>query len=72
VNLAEVDVWHVYHFHQLVEPFRKPVAIFRAYVCHRQGGGDVMLFADGAGSSSFKGTMENTNVFSLVKAAAGY
>jgi alkaline phosphatase len=31
-----------------------------------------MLFADGAGSSSFKGTMENTNVFSLVKAAAGY
>ena len=36
------------------------------------GGGGVMLFAGGAGSSSFKGTMENTIVFSLVKAAAGY
>lgn len=36
------------------------------------GGGDVMLFADGAGANSFKGTMENTAVFSLVKAAAGY
>ena len=36
------------------------------------GGGDVMLFADGAGANSFKGTMENTAVFSLVKSAAGY
>ena len=25
---------------RLVEPFRKPVTIFRAYVCHRQVGGD--------------------------------
>jgi alkaline phosphatase len=31
-----------------------------------------MLFADGAGANSFKGTMENTAVFSLVKSAAGY
>ncbi len=36
------------------------------------GGGDVMLFADGAGAENFKGTMENTAVFSLVKSAAGY
>ena len=36
------------------------------------GGGDVMLFANGAGANSFKGTMENTAVFSLVKSAAGY
>jgi alkaline phosphatase len=36
------------------------------------GGGDVMLFADGAGASTFKGTLDNTKVFGLVKAAAGY
>jgi alkaline phosphatase len=36
------------------------------------GGGDVMLFADGLGADKFKGTMENTAVFSLVKDAAGY
>ncbi|NQD38598.1 alkaline phosphatase [Permianibacter sp. IMCC34836] len=35
------------------------------------GGGDVMLFADGAGAKSFKGTMDNTKVFSLVKDALG-
>ena len=38
------------------------------------GGGDVMLFAVGAGvaSKGFKGTIENTKVFDLVKSAAGY
>ena len=36
------------------------------------GGGDVMLFADGAGAKTFKGTIDNTKVFGLVKAAAGY
>jgi alkaline phosphatase len=38
------------------------------------GGGDVMLFATGAGvaSKTFKGTIDNTKVFSLVKSAAGY
>ena len=36
------------------------------------GGGDVMLFADGAGSKAFKGTIDNTKVFTLVKTAAGY
>jgi alkaline phosphatase len=35
------------------------------------GGGDVKLFATGAGSAPFKGTMENTRVFELMKAAAG-
>ncbi|MBI1752516.1 MAG: alkaline phosphatase [Acidobacteria bacterium] len=35
------------------------------------GGGDVKLFATGAGSESFKGTFENIKVFSLVKTAAG-
>jgi len=36
------------------------------------GGGDVMLFAEGAGSKTFKGTIDNTKVFGLVKSAAGY
>jgi alkaline phosphatase len=36
------------------------------------GGGDVMLFAEGAGAKTFKGTIDNTKVFGLVKAAAGY
>ncbi len=35
------------------------------------GGGDVKLFATGAGSHVFKGTMENTKVFHLMKAASG-
>ena len=36
------------------------------------GGGDVKLFATGAGSQVFKGTMENTKVFHLMKAAFGF
>lgn len=35
------------------------------------GGGDVMLFATGAGAQNFKGTMENTQVFSILKTALG-
>ncbi len=35
------------------------------------GGGDVKLFAAGVGSDAFKGTMENTRVFGLLKAALG-
>jgi alkaline phosphatase len=35
------------------------------------GGGDVMLFAEGAGSTGFKGTIDNTRVFGLVRAAMG-
>lgn len=35
------------------------------------GGGDVMLMAGGIESGAFKGTMENTNVFNLLRAAAG-
>ncbi|NTV11624.1 MAG: alkaline phosphatase, partial [Zoogloea sp.] len=35
------------------------------------GGGDVMLFAGGAGAKSFKGTLDNTKVFGLVKSALG-
>ncbi|WP_394823676.1 alkaline phosphatase [Pendulispora albinea] len=35
------------------------------------GGGDVMLMAGGAGSQSFKGTLDNTRVFTLLKEALG-
>ena len=35
------------------------------------GGGDVMLFAGGAGARIFKGTMDNTKVFGKVREAAG-
>ena len=35
------------------------------------GGGDVKLFATGAAAGPFKGTMENTRVFHLMKAAFG-
>ena len=35
------------------------------------GGGDVQLYASGAGAKTFKGTMDNTKVFGLVKSAAG-
>jgi alkaline phosphatase len=35
------------------------------------GGGDVKLYAVGAGSAPFKGTIENTRVFELMKAASG-
>ncbi|MFZ3289114.1 MAG: alkaline phosphatase [Telluria sp.] len=36
------------------------------------GGGDVKLYAVGAGAQVFKGTMENTKVFHLMKAAFGF
>lgn len=35
------------------------------------GGGDVMLFSGGAGSAGFKGTLDNTKVFGLIKSALG-
>lgn len=35
------------------------------------GGGDVMLFSGGAGSTAFKGTIDNTQVFGKIKAALG-
>ncbi|HEY1149942.1 MAG TPA: alkaline phosphatase [Pseudoduganella sp.] len=36
------------------------------------GGGDVKLFATGAGAKTFKGTMDNTKVFTLLKNAFGF
>lgn len=36
------------------------------------GGGDVMLFATGAGSKAFKGSLDNTKVFGLIRQAFGF
>ena len=36
------------------------------------GGGDVKLFATGAGAKTFKGTLDNTKVFGLLKSAFGF
>lgn len=36
------------------------------------GGGDVKLFATGAGAQIFKGTLDNTRVFGLLKSAFGF
>ena len=36
------------------------------------GGGDVMLFATGAGSKSFKGSLDNTRVYGLMRQAFGF
>ncbi len=36
------------------------------------GGGDVMLFAKGPGAAPFKGTLDNTKVYTLMKQAFGF
>jgi alkaline phosphatase len=35
------------------------------------GGGDIMLMAGGAESAAFKGTLDNTRVFALLRTAMG-
>jgi alkaline phosphatase len=53
--------------------YLQEVAIRRGAVgTETHGGGDVMLFATGAGANTFKGTIDNTKVFGLVKSAAGF
>ncbi|UVW28253.1 alkaline phosphatase [Massilia sp. H6] len=49
--------------------YRQEAGVRTVYESH--GGGDVKLYAVGAGSAPFKGTIENTQVFHLMKAAAG-
>jgi alkaline phosphatase len=51
------------------DDYQQEAGVRTAYESH--GGGDVKLYATGAGSAPFKGTMENTQVFHLIKAAAG-
>ncbi|RZA28804.1 MAG: alkaline phosphatase [Lysobacteraceae bacterium] len=51
------------------DDYKQEAGVHTVYESH--GGGDVKLYATGAGSAPFKGTMENTQVFHLMKAAAG-
>lgn len=53
----------------LAEDYRQESGVRWSSESH--GGGDVKLYATGAGSAPFKGTMENTHVFTLMKAAFG-
>jgi alkaline phosphatase len=53
----------------LAVDYQQEAGVRTVYESH--GGGDVKLYAVGAGSAPFKGTMENTKVFHLMKAAAG-
>lgn len=54
----------------LAEDYRQEAGVRWSSESH--GGGDVKLYATGAGSAPFKGTMENTRVFDLMKAALGF
>ncbi len=51
------------------DKYQQEAGVRTVYESH--GGGDVKLYATGAGSAPFKGTIENTQVFHLMKAAAG-
>ena len=51
------------------DKYQQEAGVRTVYESH--GGGDVKLYAVGAGSAPFKGTIENTQVFHLMKAAAG-
>ncbi|MEN3274335.1 MAG: alkaline phosphatase [Massilia sp.] len=53
----------------LSEDYRQEAGVRWSSESH--GGGDVKLYATGAGSAPFKGTIENTHVFTLMKAAFG-
>ncbi len=54
----------------LADGYRQESGVRAAWESH--GGGDVKLYATGAGSAPFKGTIENTQVFHLMKAAFGW
>jgi alkaline phosphatase len=51
--------------------YQQESAIRTANGGESHGGGDVQLYGAGAGAKIFKGTIDNTKVFSLVKSAAG-
>jgi alkaline phosphatase len=53
----------------MADDYRQETGIMLGSETH--GGGDVMLFADGAGSNRFKGTLDNTKVFGKLREALG-
>lgn len=54
----------------LADNYRQEAGVRLSSETH--GGGDVKLFATGAGSHIFKGTLDNTKVFGLLKTAFGF
>ncbi len=64
-DLSNVDTTDKEYLQEVAIPLGSPGA-------ETHGGGDVMLFATGAGSNVFKGTIDNTRVYSLVRQAFGF
>jgi alkaline phosphatase len=54
----------------LADNYKQETGVRLASETH--GGGDVKLFATGAGAKTFKGTLDNTKVFGLLKSAFGF
>ena len=54
----------------LADDYKQETAVRLSSETH--GGGDVKLLATGAGARPFKGTLDNTRVFALLKAAFGF
>lgn len=54
----------------LADNYKQETGVRLASETH--GGGDVKLFATGAGAKTFKGTLDNTKVFGLLKNAFGF
>ena len=54
------------------EAYLQEVGVRMGSAPETHGGGDVMLFADGADAKAFKGTIDNTKVFGLVRSAFGF
>ncbi len=54
----------------LADSYKQETGVRLASETH--GGGDVKLFATGAGAKVFKGTLDNTRVFGLLKTAFGF
>ena len=53
--------------------YHQPVNVpFNGVNSETHGGGDVMLFSKGAGSTAVRGTMDNTKVFTIQKNAFGF
>lgn len=61
-NLESADV--------LADNYKQETGVRLSSETH--GGGDVKLFATGAASKTFKGTIDNTKVFTLLKSAFGF
>jgi alkaline phosphatase len=54
----------------LADNYKQETGVRLASETH--GGGDVKLFATGAGAKAFKGTLDNTKVFGILKSAFGF